>query len=238
MASELLPQQLFLELPVAVKRAGFVVADHAAVIHALSGLAVEGIPVRAVDKRRAEFLAGRFAALSALRSLGVDEAPGRNDDGSPRWPADTVGSITHGAERALCCVSRSHELRGLGIDVERLMSVEAKTELRRRICVEDELRLGSEQLPLLVEHELVSLAFSAKESLYKCLYPTVGRFMDFHAARLVAAETRATDVHTVSGELTLELAVDWSGEFGVGQRFTALFHKGPTHVETAVLLLA
>ena len=238
MASELLPQPLLLELPVAVKSAGFVVDDHARVIRALADLAVEGIPERAVDKRRAEFLAGRFAALQALRGLGVAELPGRNEDGSPRWPAETVGSITHGAGRALCCVARSSELRGVGIDAERLMSDDVKLELRRRICSPSELGLGAEELSELGEHELVSLLFSAKESLYKCLYPSVGRFMDFHAARLVSAKVRSSLPHTLAGELTLELAVDWSSMFRAGQRLSAQFHKGAAHVETAVVLPA
>jgi enterobactin synthetase component D len=236
--AELRPQPLSLELPAFVKSAGFVVADHAQIIGALAGLVVEGLPERAVDKRRAEFLAGRFAALEALRGLGLAELPGRNEDGSPRWPAEIVGSITHGAERALCCVARRRELRGLGIDAERLMKNDVKLELRRRICSQAELALGAEQLPSMPEHELVSLAFSAKESLYKCLYPAVGRFMDFHAARLVGAVARSTASHTVVGELTLELTVDWSSLFRAGQRLTAQFHKGAAHVETAVVLPA
>jgi enterobactin synthetase component D len=236
--TELRPQPLSLELPAFVKSAGFVVADHARVIAALAGLVVEGLPERAVDKRRAEFLAGRFAALEALRGLRVAEAPGRNQDGSPRWPAEVVGSITHGAERALCCVAHRGELRGVGIDAERLMNEDVKLELRRRICSQGELELGAEQVSLLREHELVSLVFSAKESLYKCLYPGVGRFMDFHAARLVDIAASSTESDAVVGELTLELAVDWSSLFRSGQRLTAQFHKGAAHVETAVLLPA
>jgi enterobactin synthetase component D len=236
--AELVPQPLSLELPAFVKSAGVAVADPARVIAALTGLTVEGLPERAVDKRRAEFLAGRFAAIEALRGLGVTDPPGRNQDGSPRWPAEIVGSITHGAERALCCVAHRRELRGLGLDAERLMNEDVKLELRRRICTQGELALGAELLPHLGEHELVSLAFSAKESLYKCLYPTVGRFMDFHAARLVGAVARTSQSQAVAGELTLELAVDWSPLFRAGQRLTAQFYKGAAHVETAVVLSA
>jgi enterobactin synthetase component D len=225
-------QPLWLELPAGVKSQGYVVADPAAVLEALVGFEVEGTPERAVAKRRAEFLAGRFAALSALRALGIEQAPGRNEDGSPRWPAGIVGSITHGARRALCAVGRSAELRGLGIDAECLMTPAVKQELQRRICTDAELALAEECLGL-AEHELVSLAFSAKESLYKCLYPMVGRYMDLHAATVVGAAALGEN-----GELTLELALDWSQTFRAGQRFAALFHRGPDHVETAVLLSA
>jgi enterobactin synthetase component D len=229
---DLVPQLPLLALPASARSAGVLVEDHRRVIAALSQLSPHGMPERAVDKRRAEFLAGRYAAQLALRELGVEQLPARNDDGSPRWPIDVVGSITHGANRALCVVARRSELRGVGIDAERLMTEDSKVELRHRICTPQELRSLVELLPL-AEHELVSLAFSAKESLYKCLYPEVGHFMDLHAAAVVAAV--GDGAH---GELTLELAEDWSGEFRSGQRFRALFHKSEQHVETAVLLSA
>jgi enterobactin synthetase component D len=230
-SSELPSQPLLLPLPAAARSAGFLVEDHRRVIQALSALAPQGLPERAVDKRRAEFLAGRYAAQQALRELGIEALPARNDDGSPLWPADVVGSITHGAGRALCVVARRSELRGVGIDAEALMSHDSRVELHQRICTPRELALLRELLAL-PEHELVSLAFSAKESLYKCLYPEVGRFMDLHAASVVGAGVVANGT---AGELTLELSVDWTESFRAGQRFTALFHKGEVHVETAVL---
>jgi enterobactin synthetase component D len=231
---ELPPQQLSLALPASTRSAGFLVQDHQRVIEALSELSPPGMPERAVDKRRADFLAGRYAAQPALRELGSEELPARNDDGSPRWPGDVVGSITHGAGRALCVVARRSELRSIGIDTEGLMSEDSKVELYRRICTPRELAQLGELLSL-AEHELVSLAFSAKESLYKCLYPEVGRFMDFHAASVVGADVAGAGA---AGKLTLELAVDWSETFRAGQRFGALFHKSEQHVETAVLLSA
>ena len=227
-------QPLELDLGPAVKSAGFVVRDYDAVIGELSGLVVEGLSPRAVPKRRAEFLAGRFAAGQALALLGVTGIPGRNDDGSPRWPAPVVGSITHGAARAVCAVAHATELRGLGIDAERLMDESAKDELRARICGPEERALlaGSLAAP---EHHWVTFAFSAKESLYKCLYPLVGHFMDFSAARVVAAVAEARGAG-LAGELTLELSVDWSPEFRRGTRLGARFIASADHVESAVLL--
>ena len=182
-------QPLLLELGPSVASAGFATRDHQAVIAELMGW-VDGAPERAVPKRRAEFLAGRWAARQALAVLGIDATPGRNDDGSPRWPPDTVGSITHGAERALCAVARVADARSLGIDVERLMNATASVELRARICAEDELAILRRSLDH-PEHHSVTFAFSAKEGLYKCLHPLVGKFMDFNAARVVAASACA-----------------------------------------------
>lgn len=223
-----------LDLGPRVACAGVLVLDHAAIIAEFSALQVEGMPTRAVPKRRAEFLAGRVAARTALTALGFAGAPSRNEDGSPKWPAEVVGSISHGAERALCAVAHASELRSIGIDTERLMSEAASAELRARIC-SDEERAAMAHGIAAPDHHLVTFAFSAKESLYKCLYPLMGRFMDFDAARVVVAEAR-TQAARVVGELTLELSVDWSGELRRGQRLVARFAASDRHVESAVVL--
>jgi len=70
-------EPLGLDLGKAVKSAGYAVGEYEAVIAELSSFAAFGMPERAVAKRRAEFLAGRFAARQALAVLGVDGVPGR-----------------------------------------------------------------------------------------------------------------------------------------------------------------
>lgn len=223
-----------LALPPGVSAVGLALDDYEAVAAALQGYGFEGVPERAVVKRRAEFMAGRFAALQALRALGVGALPGRNDDGSPRWPAPVVGSITHGAERALCAVASAADFRSLGIDAERLLGPDAAPELRARICAQREREVLAEGVPA-PESYLISLVFSAKESLYKCLYPLARRFMDFHAARVVAASGRA-EPGGLQGELTLELSEPWSEELPAGRRFRAVYLLASEHVETAVTL--
>jgi 4'-phosphopantetheinyl transferase EntD len=231
----LVEQPFSLDLGPDVASAGFAVVDHAAVIDALAGLGFEGVPERAVPKRRAEFLAGRWAARQALAKLGVDATPSRNEDGSPRWPAQIIGSITHGAGRALCAVARVGRVRSLGIDAERLMTESTKRELLDRICSDEEQALLVSELSV-PGHQAVSFAFSAKESLYKCLYPLMGHFMDFSAARVVGAMAHAGQ--QLTGALTLELSVDWSAKLRRGQRLRAEFVASDAHVESAVLLVS
>jgi enterobactin synthetase component D len=231
----LVPREPLLALGPGVKSAGFAVDDPEAVLAALSEWVVEGMPQKAVAKRRAEFLAGRFAARQALAALGVDATPSRLEDGRPAWPEDVVGSITHGATRALCVVARSSEVRSLGIDAERLMEESASVELRERICRASERALLAEALGV-PEHHAVTFGFSAKESLYKCLYPLMGRFMEFHAARVIAAAATSAAPNELRAELELELAVDWSDELRAGRRFRAQLVSSASHVETAVLL--
>lgn len=232
-----LPLQV--ELGPDVASAGFAASDYARIVSELSAhpeLLAAGVPAPAAPKRQAEFLLGRWAARAALAALGVEAVPRRSEDGSPSWPVGFTGSITHGAGRALCAAAQSRRLRGLGIDAERLLDGRAKPQLFSRICSESERRVLAEGYPA-PEPELVTLAFSAKESLYKCLYPWVGRFMDFAAAHVVAIVAKPVS-EGVSGTLTLALAVDWSHEFHCGLELEARFFVSSSHVETAVLLPA
>ena len=225
-----------LDLGPHVACAGFLVVDYEAIIAELGELSVQGAPTRAVPKRRAEFLAGRLAAGRALAALGLTGLPDRNEDGSPLWPADVAGSITHGAGRAFCAVARTAHVRSLGIDVERVMGPETKVELRARICGDDEWAQLTRSLEL-PDHELLTFAFSAKESLYKCLYPLMGRFMDFSAARVTAVQG-SRHGSGFAGELILSLSVDWSEELRQGRQFRAQVAATSERVQSAVVLRA
>lgn len=231
--SALEPAPLLVELGPGVFSAGFRVGDHALVIAELGPLlTAPSLSESAVPKRRAEFLAGRYAASRALAALGIHSTPGRDERGRPLWPAGVAGSITHGAGRALSAVAREGEVLGVGIDAERLMGSAARDELLARICD------GAERAALASldasEPARVTFAFSAKESLYKCLSPLVGKFMDFDAAHVVEARARVTP-RGLEGELVLELSVDWAASLPRGRRFRAPFVASQHHVETGVV---
>ncbi len=235
MTASLAAAPLLVNLGPAIVSAGYWVSDHARVIAELSPLVSgDDISASAVPKRRAEFLAGRFAARQALAGLGIASTPGRDPQGHPIWPEGVAGSITHGADRALSVAARTKDVRGVGIDAERLMSAATKDELMARICGDDERAVLARSLSA-PEPARITFAFSAKESLYKCLFPQVGRFMDFTAARVVAASATAASGGWV-GELTLELAIDWSASLPRGRTFHAPFVASDHHVETGVVL--
>src|SRR5262245_52667446 len=77
----------------------------------------------AVPRRQAEFIAGRYCALRAIRRLRwsgeVDLAVG--PDRMPAWPSGTIGSITHTATFVSAAVAYRRDLRSVGIDCERLL---------------------------------------------------------------------------------------------------------------------
>lgn len=105
-------------------------------------------------------------------------------DRSPLWPKGIIGSISHSSDRAMAVVGKVDSYAGLGIDCESLLTDSAAREIIDLVLqpLEIELLL-SQHLELKLEFgPLVTLAFSAKESLFKALSPSVANiesFLDF-----------------------------------------------------------
>jgi enterobactin synthetase component D len=150
---------------------------------------------RASPKRLTEFIAGRRCAAEALRRLGWNDPPpvGIAGDRSPVWPAGVVGSITHTESFAWAAVADAARLRGIGVDSEAVVTQEEAIRVRRLIVSEAEWeRLpggasGAQPGPA----ALVTFALSAKESVYKCLHPLCGRFLDFGDVEIVELDVEA-----------------------------------------------
>jgi 4'-phosphopantetheinyl transferase EntD len=131
------------------------------------------------EKRRREFAAGRRCARTALAALGIHDfplVPGK--DRAPIWPASLVGSITHTEDSAAgycgVTVARCEHIRALGIDAE--PHVRLPRDLWKRVLDENEAQAALHAPDPGVYARLV---FSAKEAIYKALYPMLRRFLDF-----------------------------------------------------------
>ncbi|QJQ95373.1 MULTISPECIES: 4'-phosphopantetheinyl transferase [Halomonadaceae] len=177
----------------------------------VSGSSHEGIdlPPRlhgAIAKRRAEFIAGRLCARHALRLLdGRDATPDMNDDRSPRWPSDCVGAITHKDGWAAALVAHREAYQGIGLDAERLLDTASARRLATRVLTPGEAKRLA-RLPVSDTGLVVTSTFSLKESLFKALYPLVGRMFHFQAAELVTWQ----GIGTVRLRLLTDLGRGWS----------------------------
>jgi enterobactin synthetase component D len=197
------------------------------------GDAVPTTSLDAVPKRVAEHVAGRYLAARALLSAGHSREPrvsvGIEGDRAPAWPAGFVGSITHGGELALAAVARTGTTSALGIDVEPVIEPKRMSHVSEKICAPAELealvRAGAGLSPA----EVFTIVFSAKESLYKALYPRVRRYFGFPDA-----EGYALDV--ARGTMRLRLLTDLEGPFRRGWDVLARFVLTSSHVVTAVEL--
>ena len=165
----------------------------------------------AVDSRRRQFTAGRLLARRAWQELGVPPSPLVSDEQRvPVWPRGVIGSITHTHGWCGAVVARASELGALGADVEAKSALDP--ELWQRVCRPEERdflgRHDQEPAGLLAKG-----VFSAKESIYKALYPTVRVFLDFQAMR-IEMEPGAPGGWTWHAELQ----VPW-GAYAAGERF-------------------
>jgi enterobactin synthetase component D len=141
----------------------------------------------AVPSRRAEFLAGRHAALKALQRWGMGvEAVAIGRHRCPVWPVGWVGSITHDGDTAISAVARIESCAGLGIDLASCLPIESEEGLSRYIVQPEEARIMADWA--IPRAWALTLAFSAKESLFKAVYPHVGRFFDFQAFELLSID--------------------------------------------------
>lgn len=199
---------------------------------AAQGMALPASLQGAAPKRLGEFLAGRLAAREALCPFGLagsTVAIGRARE--PLWPEGMEGSISHsqlaGQGVALCGVRPAQG--GMGLDLEAWLEADQAAQLWPGIVDEDEwgrLEAGAGAVGL-DRAQGLTLVFSAKESLFKALYPRVGRYFDFLDARWLGMTAQT---------LTLELKVPLTPTLPAGWRCTLHWQRLPGGVLTTLLL--
>lgn len=94
----------------------------------------------AVQKRRSEYLAGRYLAKLALRDWAVFGFEVTADENRcPVWPPGLVGSISHTDSVAMCSVASSSTTGTLGIDIESWMGPDVRSSVEGQIATRTEL---------------------------------------------------------------------------------------------------
>jgi enterobactin synthetase component D len=196
-------------------------ARSSVLIAANAGLDAQAVPDdlrEAVPSRRRDYLAGRRCARLALSALvgGAPDVP-RGPDGAPVWPEGVVGSITHSGTHsgalASAAVALGTDARGIGIDTERLERFGNQSTVARLVVLPSEARIGHPALP---DDLRLPLVFSAKEALFKCLYPLVRRRFYFESAELISVNVAEG---TFQARLTTDLAPGFDPSLEIPGRF-------------------
>ena len=135
------------------------------------------------EKRKTEFLLGRYCAFQALKKCGYNDELNLpiGKDGGPVWPSGYCGSITHCDGLVKSVVAESQFYRSLGLDSQPTMNQKTFSNIHKKIMTPYELTL---EIVGLSKLEIATLIFSAKESIYKCLRPVCNRFFGFYAAEI------------------------------------------------------
>lgn len=135
------------------------------------------------EKRNREFAVGRHCAHEALKQLGITAEVPVAADRKPIWPTGIVGSISHSHHYAWAAVAKQDAVKSIGIDTEIIVDDRTIRQVAKEITVEAEQKLLS-KLHADVKTAF-TIVFSAKESIYKCLYPLNEQFFGFHDVLLV-----------------------------------------------------
>lgn len=182
---------------------------------------------RVSDKRRRDFTLGCECARQALRKLGMRPVPIlRGPAREPLWPAGVCGSITHCEGYCAAVVALQADIRGIGIDAERLRPLEHG--------VLEQVALATEQLWMQSADCRIPwgfLLFSAKESVFKAWFPIVGTWLGFEHARI--------EFHPATRSFLATILPDAPGADRAAPReFTGRFHVDRERVFTSALIRA
>ena len=178
---------------------------------------------KAIDVRKADFLAGRAMLKAAQNLLGLTDAQiGIGENRAPIWPDDRRGSLSHTHGLVASFLTSRQDL-SLGVDVETIATGNSAKAIKQQVLSHAERKMidAADDWPL---NMLTTLAFSAKETLFKALYPQVKSFFGFDAAEL--KETPG------EGTITLRLRRSLSGGYLDGQVFELNYLTDPEFVMT------
>lgn len=149
--------------------------------------------IRATPARQHEFAAGRQCAANALQSFGESGRVEMRSDRSPIWPKGFVGSISHTKELVWAAAASTKTTLSLGIDVEQIADAETSDEIQGVVASTKETELITQ---LVGSHEVgVTLAFSAKEAVYKCIAPLGVNWLNFLDVELTVRESHIRETH-------------------------------------------
>jgi enterobactin synthetase component D len=151
----------------------------------------------------------------------------RAANGAPLWPEALTGSITHTDDFVSAAVARTTDAEALGIDTERIMSESQARQVEDLVASTREVAHGCEAG--MSRLEALTLVFSAKESIFKCLHPMTGRYFDFRDVLIDRVDARART-------FTARLVQTLSPRFPAEAMFQGGFEVDTPWVHTGVAL--
>jgi 4'-phosphopantetheinyl transferase EntD len=108
-----------------------------------------------------------------------DVAIARAGSGAPVWPDGLVGSISHSPEAAIAVVGRRDDYVGLGVDLEE-RGRGPSPRAARLVCRPSEMEWVDVDSGL----DRLAMLFSAKEAVFKALFPIEEVWLGFADAEL------------------------------------------------------
>ena len=185
-----------------------------------------------VPKRKREFLAGRICTKYLIKmNLGYEVDVPISADRSPKWPCGLTGSISHTDNSAIAIVGKkehSGDNLSFGIDIQTLMSQQQSKSIQPLIADITELLL-LKKLNYSNEY-CTTLLFSAKESIYKAIYPHIMEIVNFDAVNLV-------NINHHKSILTFSTSTNLNKNFNINKIITCNYRYDTKRNEITTLCL-
>lgn len=135
----------------------------------------------ASTKRRNEFYSGRWCAVQCLIQKNINNfAIQIGEDRAPIWPKGIIGSISHSDRLAAALVDKNTDCVAIGLDIQPLSPETLAEDLKDTILHPLEITRFNHEF----DAKIFDLIFSAKETLFKALYPSCSVFFDHQEAEV------------------------------------------------------
>jgi len=174
-------------------------------------------------KRYNEFLAGRYCIHKALNvdyPLAISERKG------PKWPEGVCGSLTHAGDYVSVMVSNTLSFKSIGRDSEEIFTPKTAGDLESLIITPSEKKIISKDF-----EKTLTLIYSAKECLFKALYPLTGTFFNFLDAEFL-------NIYAHSRSFKVRLKKDLNAKYPKGMVFEGNFEFSNEFVHSVILVPA
>tara|TARA_R110001599_G_scaffold99080_1_gene254165 strand:- start:8174 stop:8863 length:690 start_codon:yes stop_codon:yes gene_type:complete len=132
-------------------------------------------------KRRNEFYSGRWCATQCLIQKNKSNFPIQiGEDRAPIWPMGIIGSISHSDRLAAALIDENTHCVAIGLDIQPLSPETLAEDLKGTILHPLEISRFENEF----DAQIFDLIFSAKETLFKALYPSCSVFFDHQEAEI------------------------------------------------------
>ncbi|MBN1899531.1 MAG: 4'-phosphopantetheinyl transferase superfamily protein [Spirochaetes bacterium] len=192
---------------------------HTSKRHSIDSLLPEekSVIAKAVKKRQMDFASGRWCAYQILDMMGRSDRPIlTGEGGEPLWPAGICGSISHTDSLACAIGALENNYTSVGLDIEKRTRPISQRALK--IILNDDEELWLEQHR---GRDLEKIIFSAKESIFKLLYPLTGKRFYFSYVSIISVDDKY---------FTARLNKDLDDTFKKGNEFKGIYFSDNEYI--------
>lgn len=151
--------------------------------------------------RQREFSTSRWCARESLKKLDTNASPIlTGTKGEPLWPRGIVGSIAHAKGITCAAVGRESDYLSIGIDIE---PVDRHIDDETFNLIADNVEIEWIKSSGRKKDLMKLLIFSAKECLFKLLYPLIKLNFSFEAASVFLPGSSSSNLFTLRLNETL-----------------------------------